>query len=152
LCEPSGADARIIWIFAATCNHVARLEQQRVEKDTETQPSRDSVMTTIVYVKRVLSLSAVAVAISFASHAAIAQSTGLSRNDDMYAPNNSTKLMPNAPLGSEYPTHGNQQAGELNLNPTDPRAQLINGLPNNTQSGGYGSPLAGNKSTVPPGY
>jgi hypothetical protein len=109
-------------------------------------------MTTIVYVKRVLSLSAVAVAISFASHAAIAQSTGLSRNDDMYAPNNSTKLMPNAPLGSEYPTHGNQQAGELNLNPTDPRAQLINGLPNNTQSGGYGSPLAGNKSNVPPGY
>jgi len=29
---------------------------------------------------------------------------------------------------------------------------LINGLPNNTQSGGYGSPLAGNKSNVPAGY
>jgi hypothetical protein len=109
-------------------------------------------MTTIVRVKRVLSLSAVAIAMAFTSHAAFAQSTGLSRNDDMNAPNNSTKLMPNAPLGSEYPTHGNQQAGELNLNPTDPRAQLINGLPNNTQSGGYGSPLAGNKSNVPPGY
>ncbi len=79
-------------------------------------------------------------------------SMGLSPNDDMRAPANSTKLMPNAPLGSEYPTHGNQQAGELNLNPTDPRAQLINGLPNNTQSGGYGSPLAGNKSNVPQGY
>ena len=65
---------------------------------------------------------------------------------------NSPTARPNAPLGSEYPTHGNQQAGELNLNPTDPRAQLINGLPNNTQSGGYGSPLAGNKSNVPPGY
>lgn len=70
---------------------------------------------------------------------------------DMYAPQNSTKLMPNAPLGSQYPTHGNAQAGELNLNPSDPRAQLVNGLPNNASSGGYGSPLAGNKANVPPG-
>ena len=69
---------------------------------------------------------------------------------DMNAPRNSTRLMPSAPLGSEYPTHGNAQAGELNLNPADPRAQLSNGLPNNANSGGYGSPLAGNKSNVPP--
>ncbi len=68
---------------------------------------------------------------------------------DMRAPNNSTRIMPNAPLGSEYPTHGNAQAGELNLNPTDPRAQLSNGLPNNANSGGYGSPLAGSKANVP---
>jgi hypothetical protein len=67
---------------------------------------------------------------------------------DMYAPQNSTKLMPDAPLGSQYPTHGNAQAGELNLNPSDPRAQLVNGLPNNASSGGYGSPLAGNKANV----
>lgn len=111
-------------------------------------------MTIIVKSKRVLSVSAVALAMSFATQAVYAQtmSMGLSPNDDMHAPANSTKLMPNAPLGSEYPTHGNQQAGEMNLNPTDPRAQLINGLPNNTQSGGYGSPLAGNKSNVPPAY
>ncbi|GGD84831.1 hypothetical protein GCM10010985_44260 [Caballeronia grimmiae] len=69
---------------------------------------------------------------------------------DMNAPHNSTRLMPGAPLGSEYPTHGNAQAGELNLNPADPRAQLSNGLPNNANSGGYGSPLAGNKTNVPP--
>ncbi|WP_250477527.1 hypothetical protein [Caballeronia sp. INML1] len=56
-----------------------------------------------------------------------------------------------APLGSQYPTHGNAQAGELNLNPSDPRAQLVNGLPNNANSGGYGSPLAGNKANVPRG-
>ncbi|BAN24717.1 hypothetical protein [Caballeronia insecticola] len=68
---------------------------------------------------------------------------------DMYAPQNDTRLMPNAPLGSQYPTHGNAQAGELNLNPSDPRAQLVNGLPNNANSGGYGSPLAGNKANVP---
>jgi hypothetical protein len=68
---------------------------------------------------------------------------------DMYAPQNSTKLMPDAPLGSQYPSHGNAQAGELNLNPSDPRAQLVNGLPNNPGSGGYGSPLAGNKANVP---
>ena len=71
--------------------------------------------------------------------------------NDMYAPQNSTKLMPDAPLGSQYPTHGNAQAGELNLNPSDPRAQLVNGLPNNANSGGYGSPLAGNKANVPRG-
>jgi hypothetical protein len=70
---------------------------------------------------------------------------------DMYAPQNNSKLMPNAPLGSQYPTHGNAQAGELNLNPSDPRAQLVNGLPNNANSGGYGSPLAGNKANVPRG-
>jgi len=69
---------------------------------------------------------------------------------DMNAPHNSTRLMPGAPLGSEYPTHGNAQAGELNLNPADPRAQLSNGLPNNANSGGYGSPLAGSKANVPP--
>jgi hypothetical protein len=111
-------------------------------------------MTIIVKSKRVLSVSAAVLVMSFATQAAYAQtmSMGLSPNDDMRAPANSTKLMPNAPLGSEYPTHGNQQAGEMNLNPTDPRAQLINGLPNNTQSGGYGSPLAGNKSNVPQGY
>jgi hypothetical protein len=72
-----------------------------------------------------------------------------SAETNMNAPNNNTRLMPNAPLGSEYPTHGNAQAGELNLNPSDPRAQLVNGLPNNANSGGYGSPLAGNKSNVP---
>ncbi|MGA7813209.1 hypothetical protein [Caballeronia sp.] len=103
--------------------------------------------------KRVLSISAAIVVTSLAAQGVLAQqSTGLSPNDDMNAPANSTRLMPNAPLGSEYPTHGNQQAGEMNLNPTDPRAQLVNGLPNNTQSGGYGSPLAGNKANVPVGY
>ena len=108
-------------------------------------------MTIIVPLKRVLSMSAAVLVTSFATHATYAQtmSMGLSPNDDMHAAANSTRLMPNAPLGSEYPTHGNQQAGEMNLNPTDPRAQLINGQPNNTQSGGYGSPLAGNKSNVP---
>jgi hypothetical protein len=108
-------------------------------------------MTIIVTLKRVLSICAAVLVTSIATQAAHAQSmsTGLSPNDDMRAPANSTRLMPNAPLGSEYPTHGNQQAGEMNLNPTDPRAQLINGQPNNTQSGGYGSPLAGNKSNVP---
>jgi hypothetical protein len=111
-------------------------------------------MTIIVTLKRVLSVCAAVLVTSFATQAVHAQtmSMGLSPNDNMLAPANSTKLMPNAPLGSEYPTHGNQQAGEMNLNPTDPRAQLINGLPNNTQSGGYGSPLAGNKSNVPQGY
>jgi hypothetical protein len=103
--------------------------------------------------KRALLVSVAVIATSFAAQATVAQttnmSTGLSPNDDMRAPANSTKLMPNAPLGSEYPTHGNAQAGEMNLNPTDPRAQLVNGLPNNTQSGGYGSPLAGNKANVP---
>ena len=82
--------------------------------------------------------------------AAQAGAQGLSVQNDMNAPQNSTRLMPDAPRGSEYPTHGNQQAGELNLNPTDPRAQLVNGLPNNTQSGGYGSPLAGVRTYVQP--
>lgn len=105
---------------------------------------------------RVLAVSAAVLVTSFAAQAALAQtpgmSHGLSPNDDMRAPQNDTRLMPNAPVGSEYPTHGNAQAGEMNLNPTDPRAQLVNGLPNNTQSGGYGSPLAGNKANVPQGY
>lgn len=82
--------------------------------------------------------------------AAQASAQGLSPQDDMSAPQNSTQLMPNAPRGSEYPSHGNQQAGEMNLNPTDPRAQLVNGLPNNTQAGGYGSPLAGVRTYVQP--
>ena len=60
--------------------------------------------------------------------------------------------MPNAPLGSEYPTHGNRQAGELPVGPTDPRAQLANGLPNNAEAGGYGAPLAGvHNNTAAPG-
>jgi hypothetical protein len=84
-----------------------------------------------------------------ASPAAFAQ-LHPSAETDMYAPQNNTKLQPSAPLGSQYPTHGNAQAGELNLNPSDPRAQLVNGLPNNANSGGYGSPLAGNKANVPP--
>jgi hypothetical protein len=106
-----------------------------------------------IYLKRVLSVSAAVLAVSFSAQGAVAQtSSGQSRNDDMSLPINSTRLMPNAPVGSEYPTHGNQQAGEMNLNPTDPRAQLVNGLPNNTQSGGYGSPLAGNKANVPANY
>jgi hypothetical protein len=109
-------------------------------------------MVSITQLKRVLSMSGAVLVTSFATQAAFAQSTGLSPNDDMRAPANSTRLMPNAPLGSEYPTHGNQQAGEMNLKPTDPRAQLVNGLPNNTQSGGYGSPLAGSKANVPAGY
>ncbi|CAB3792444.1 hypothetical protein [Paraburkholderia fynbosensis] len=86
-------------------------------------------------------------ACGFAVHARV---QGLSAQNDMNAPQNSTRLMPNAALGSEYPTHGNQQAGELNLNPTDPRAQLVNGLPNHTSSGGYGSPLAGVRAYVQP--
>jgi hypothetical protein len=87
---------------------------------------------------------------AFAATSAFAQ-LHPSVETDMNAPQNSTKLMPNAPLGSQYPTHGNAQAGELNLNPSDPRAQLVNGLPNNANSGGYGSPLAGNKANVPRG-
>ncbi|MGF6937895.1 hypothetical protein OKW41_007057 [Paraburkholderia sp. UCT70] len=75
---------------------------------------------------------------------------GLSAQNDMNAPQNSTRLMPQAARGSEYPTHGNQQAGELNLNPTDPRAQLVNGLPNNASAGGYGAPLAGVRIYVQP--
>jgi hypothetical protein len=81
--------------------------------------------------------------------AGLSQAQGLSVYDDINAPINSTRLMPSAPRGSEYPTHGNQQAGELNLNPVDPRAQLVNGLPNNAESGGYGSPLAGVRSLQP---
>lgn len=82
--------------------------------------------------------------------AAQAGAQGLSTQDDVNAPQNSVRLMPNAARGSEYPTHGNQQAGEMNLNPTDPRAQLVNGLPNNTNAGGYGSPLAGVRTYVQP--
>nr|WP_133645323.1 hypothetical protein [Paraburkholderia flava] len=75
---------------------------------------------------------------------------GLTQQDNVNAQQNNPVLMPHAALGSEYPTHGNRQAGELPLNPTDPRAQLINGLPNNTQAGGYGSPLAGSRFNVMP--
>jgi hypothetical protein len=81
--------------------------------------------------------------------AAQAGAQGLAPQDDVYAPQNGKQLMPNAALGSEYPSHGNQQAGEMNLNPVDPRAQLVNGLPNNAQAGGYGSPLAGVRTNVP---
>jgi hypothetical protein len=79
-----------------------------------------------------------------------AAAQGLSAQNDMNAPQNSTRLMPDAARGSEYPTHGNQQAGELNLNPTDPRAQLVNGLPNHANAGGYGAPLAGVRTYVQP--
>jgi hypothetical protein len=82
--------------------------------------------------------------------AAGAAAQGLTPQDDMNAPQNSTRLMPNAARGSEYPTHGNQQAGEMNLNPTDPRAQLVNGLPNHANAGGYGAPLAGVRTYVQP--
>jgi hypothetical protein len=81
--------------------------------------------------------------------APLADAQGLTAQDDVNAPMNSTRLMPQAPRGSEYPTHGNRQAGELDLNPTDPRAQQVNGLPNNSQSGGYGAPLAGWHVTPP---
>ncbi|WP_213776115.1 hypothetical protein [Caballeronia sp. dw_276] len=108
-----------------------------------------------VKLNRFLAVSATVLVTSLAASAALAQTPGMnhgqSPNDDMSAPANNPRLMPNAPLGSEYPSHGNAQAGEMNLNPTDPRAQLVNGLPNNTQSGGYGSPLAGNKANVPQG-
>jgi hypothetical protein len=86
-----------------------------------------------------LALTAALVA-ALPARSALAQ---LSQNDDLRAPQNSLALMPNAPLGSEYPTHGNRQAGELPVGPTDPRGQLANGLPNNSQSGGYGAPQAG---------
>ncbi|MEM5386487.1 hypothetical protein VSR68_23195 [Paraburkholderia phymatum] len=92
-----------------------------------------------------------ATALALALSAVLSQAQGLSVYDDMNAPMNDTRLMPTAPLGSEYPTHGNQQAGELNLNPIDPRAQLVNGLPNNAHSGGYGSPLAGVHTVAQPG-
>ena len=82
--------------------------------------------------------------------AAQAGAQGLSPQDDVNAPQNGKQLMPNAALGSEYPSHGNQQAGEMNLNPVDPRAQLANGLPNNEEAGGYGAPLAGVRTAVAP--
>jgi hypothetical protein len=63
--------------------------------------------------------------------------------DDLHAPQNGLALMPHAPPGSEYPTHGNRQAGEMPVGPTDPRGQLANGQPNNAEAGGYGAPLAG---------
>ncbi|VXC93419.1 conserved exported hypothetical protein [Burkholderia sp. 8Y] len=88
-------------------------------------------------------------ALSLATPVARAQSYQ-STETDMRAPQNNPKLMPNAPLGSQYPSHGNVQAGELNLNPADPRAQMVNGLPNNANDGGYGAPLAGNKANVAP--
>lgn len=67
----------------------------------------------------------------------------LAPNDNLRSPQNSLALMPNAPPGSEYPTHGNRQAGEMPVGPTDPRGQLANGHPNNAEAGGYGAPLAG---------
>ena len=82
--------------------------------------------------------------------AAQAGAQGLSPQDDVNAPQNGKQLMPNAALGSEYPSHGNQQAGEMNLNPVDPRAQLANGLPNNAEAGGYGAQLAGVRTAVAP--
>jgi hypothetical protein len=74
----------------------------------------------------------------------------LAPQDDVNSAQNGLAIMPRAQLGSEYPTHGNRQAGELPLNPVDPRAQLANGLPNNAQAGGYGSPLAGVHSAPQP--
>ena len=100
--------------------------------------------------KTIVSLQLTA-ALALSIGAALTHAQGLSVYDDVNAPANSTRLMPNAPRGSEYPTHGNQQAGEMNLNPTDPRAQLVTGTPNNAQSGGYGSPLAGVHTAVQPG-
>jgi hypothetical protein len=75
----------------------------------------------------------------------------LAPHDDLRAPQNSLALMPNAPPGSEYPTHGNRQAGEMPVGPTDPRGQLANGHPNNAEAGGYGAPLAGVRSGVQSG-
>ena len=72
--------------------------------------------------------------------AALAQ---LAPQDDLHAPQNALVLMPGAAPGSEYPTHGNRQAGEMPVGPTDPRGQLANGQPNNAEAGGYGAPLAG---------
>ena len=89
-----------------------------------------------------------ATAFALSLSAGLSQAQGLTPQDDMSAPMNSTRLMPSAALGSEYPSHGNQQAGEMNLNPTDPRAQLANGLPNNAEAGGYGAPLAGVRTYV----
>lgn len=100
--------------------------------------------------KVTVSLNLIA-ALLLATCASLTYAQGLSVQDDVNAPANSTRLMPAAAQGSEYPTHGNRQAGELDLNPTDPRAQLVNGLPNNSQSGGYGSPLAGVRTNVMPG-
>ena len=97
-----------------------------------------------------MALRRLLLAVSCVAAAGSVAAQGLSPYDDVNAPGNSTRLMPHAALGSEYPTHGDRQAGELNLNPTDPRAQLSNGLPNNAQSGGYGSPLAGVRTYVRP--
>src|ERR1700744_779118 len=108
---------------------------------------QESIMKALIQGSSALSLrTLLVVSLGLGGHCAFAQATRPSPETDMYAPANSTKLMPNAAVGRQYPTHSNQQAGELNLNPTDPRAQLVNGLPNNSQSGGYGSPLAGNKA------
>jgi hypothetical protein len=90
--------------------------------------------------------TAVICLLPIASHA-LAQ---LAPQDDINSAQNGLAIMPQAQLGSEYPTHGNRQAGELPLNPVDPRAQLANGLPNNAQAGGYGSPLAGVHSVPQP--
>ncbi|CAG9237207.1 conserved exported hypothetical protein [Paraburkholderia tropica] len=88
----------------------------------------------------VLIAATVAAAAALPAASAFAQ---LSPADDLHSPQNSLELMPNAARGSEYPTHGNRQAGELPVGPTDPRGQLANGLPNNAQAGGYGAPQAG---------
>ena len=99
--------------------------------------------------RAMIALRGLLLAVSLIAAGSVA-AQGLSPYDDINAPENSTRLMPQAARGSEYPTHGDRQAGELNLNPTDPRAQLANGLPNNAQSGGYGSPLAGVRTYVVP--
>ncbi len=88
-------------------------------------------------------LTSVGVALIVAAVPVSEARADLSAYDDVNLPLNSLTLNPAAPLGSEFPTHGNRQAGELPLNVSDPRAQLVNGLPNNAQAGGYGSPLAG---------
>lgn len=63
--------------------------------------------------------------------------------DDLNTPKYSTRLMQRAARGNEYSAHGDRQAGELNLNPANPREQLAKGLLNNAQSSRCGSPLAG---------
>jgi hypothetical protein len=84
-----------------------------------------------------LTACAILAAAAGAAHAQLAP------NDDLHAPQNALALMSNAAPGSEYPTHGNRQAGEMPVGPTDPRGQLANGQPNNAEAGGYGAPLAG---------
>ncbi|WP_322016160.1 hypothetical protein [Paraburkholderia sp. J12] len=105
------------------------------------------------YVSRAARLPVLAIALAgsiAAGFAAGSASAQLAPNDDLKSPQNSLALMPNAAPGSEYPTHGNRQAGELPVGPTDPRGQLANGQPNNAEAGGYGAPLAGVRNAVAP--